>query len=110
VNTHIWLANYQLGNVELRHCYRLGWMASQSEVASAQESAFCIGRVKVHVVLYISSMSGDSLHCPFGKEGIRPCDFGKESLPVILSQPSQCYAEVIQHPPSSFLRPQCKVS
>jgi len=116
VNTYIGLANWQFGNIELRHCFWVAWVALQvevvfrAEVASALESAVCVGLVEMHLFLGISSVSADSLRCHFGKEGICPSGFDEAWPGVFLSQPSPCYAPETPRPTSSLLRLQLEVS
>jgi len=73
-------------------------------VVSTWESAGWVDQMEVHLFLYVSSMSADSLWCHIGKEGIRPCGFDKVLPGVFLSQPLPFYAPETQHPTCSLLR------
>jgi hypothetical protein len=85
-------------------------VACLAEVESALESALCVKRVEVHLFLYMSSVSADSLRCHFGKEGSRTFGFD-EALPgVMVSQPLPCFAQETQHLASSLLGPRHVVS
>jgi len=81
-----------------------------AEMASAVESAFCVGWVEVDLFLRVSGVSGDFLRCHCGKQVTWAfgCD---EALPGgFLLQPSPCYAKETQHPASSLLGLQGEVS
>jgi hypothetical protein len=84
-------------------CYRLGRVACRAEVESGLESTLCIGRVDVPLFLSVSSMSGDSLLCHFGKEDSRVFGFDEALPSVIVSQLSHFCAQELQHP-ASFVR------
>jgi hypothetical protein len=74
------------------------------------ESALCVGRVEVHLLVCVSSVFADSLQCHLGKEGSRTFGYD-EALPgVFVSQPSPCYAQETQHPASSLLGPRRVIS
>jgi len=71
----------------------------------ALESALCVGRVEVHMIVCVSSVSADSLWCRVGMKGSRMFGFD-EALPgVFVSQPSPLCGQETRHPTSSFLRP-----
>jgi hypothetical protein len=64
----------------------------------------------VHLILCVSSVSGDSSRFHFAKEGSRAFGFD-EALPgVFVSQSSPISSQEIQHPASSLLGPRCVVS
>jgi hypothetical protein len=74
-------------------------------VKSALESALCVGRVEVQLVMCVSRVFADSLRCHFGKEGSLMFGFD-EALPgVFVSQASPSCAQETQHPASSLLGP-----
>jgi hypothetical protein len=79
-------------------------------VESALESALCVGWVEVHVFLYVSSMSADSLWCHVVKEGSWPFGLDEALLGVFVSQPSPFCAQETRHPASSLLGPRRVVS
>ena len=99
-----------LQNDELRKCYRLGRVACQAVVEPALECALCVGRVEVHLFLYVSSVSADPLRCHFGKKGSRTFGFDEALLGVFVSYPSAFCAQQTQHPACSLLRPRRVVS
>jgi hypothetical protein len=69
-------------------CYWLGQLACRAEVKSALLSAIFVGRVEVHQIVCVSSVSADSLQCHVGKEGSWTFGFD-EALPgVFVSLPS----------------------
>jgi hypothetical protein len=68
-------------------CYQLGRVACLAEVESALESAICVGRVKVHLFLCVSSVCTDSLRGYYGKEGSRTFGFDKALPGVFVSPP-----------------------
>jgi len=59
--------------------------------------------VEVHLCLWASSMSVDSLLCHFNKEGYHPVHCDKPLPGVFLSQQLPVSAQATQHPASSFL-------
>jgi hypothetical protein len=60
-------------------------VARQAEVVSTMESVACIGRVEVHLFLFISSVSADSLRCHFGKKCSQTFGFDKALPGVFVS-------------------------
>jgi len=70
-------------------------VALRAEVASAQESAVCLGRVEINLCLCVSNVCAESLQCQFGNEGICSSGFDKAWLGVFLSQDSPCYTAEI---------------
>jgi hypothetical protein len=85
-------------------------LAFWAEDVSALLLSVCIGGVEVHLFLYSSSMSADSLQCHFNREGIHQFDFDEALLGVFLSQPSVYHALKTQHSASSVLGHVCEVS
>jgi hypothetical protein len=81
-------------------------LAFWAEDVSALLLSVCIGGVEVHLFLYSSSMSADSLQCHFNREGIHQFDFDEALLGVFLSQPLPFYDQVTQHPTFSLFGPQ----
>jgi hypothetical protein len=79
-------------------------------VASALESAVCVGGVEVHLLHCLSRVSADALRHYFAKEGSQACGVD-EALPgVFVWQPSLIYAKQTQPLTSSLRGPQCMVS
>jgi hypothetical protein len=82
-----------LGNVEPQQCYLVVWVAFRevvafpTEVASGQVLSVCDSYMEVHLFLYVSSLSKESLRCHFGKECICPVDFVEASPGVFRLQP-----------------------
>jgi hypothetical protein len=68
-NMYIRPANWQFGNIQLRIFPRLAQVACWAQLASTLESAVSIGWVNVHLCLYLSRVSGNSLRCNVFKEG-----------------------------------------
>jgi hypothetical protein len=85
-------------------------MARWREVASALESAESVGGVEVHLLLWVCSMSVDSLRSHFRKEGSRKCGFVEALRGLFVSQLSPCYGQETQYHASSLLRPRPVVS
>lgn len=67
VNTHVRPANQGLRKIDLRHCSRVARVAFRAEMASVLELAVCVSWVEMQLLLYVSSISVDSLWCHFAK-------------------------------------------
>jgi len=109
-NIFIRRVNWRFENVERQKCYRLGWVACRAKAESALDSPVCVGRVEVHLILCLSSVSADSFQCHFRKEGSRTCGFDDALLGVCVSQPSPFHAQETHVPASSVRGTQRVVS
>ena len=85
-------------------------MVFWAEMPSAVESAVCIGPVDVRLLLWVSSVTADTLQCHFGKKGIRLGGLDQALLGFFLSQHSRLYAQETQHPASPLVGLECEVT
>ena len=74
VYRHIQVAHLRFWIYELPHYYQVEQVEFRVDVVSVLVSAILVALIEVHLCLCISSMSGDSVLCRFGKEGSRPSD------------------------------------
>jgi len=107
--THIRVSHIQFRIRELPHCYRMEHVEFRVDVASVLGLAVCVAMLDVHLCHCVSSVSGDSVLCHFGKERSHLSDFPEVWPGVFPSQPSHVYAQETQLPVSSLRRLQPEV-
>jgi len=110
VYTHIWVADLRFRICAWPHCYCVEQVVFWVDVASGLVLAVWVALVEVHPCLCVSSVSGDSVLCDFGKEGSRPSDFPEAWPGVVPTQPLYFYGKPTQLPASSLFRLPPKVA
>jgi len=94
VYTHIRDAHLLFRSVEYSHCHQAAQVAFRASMVLVV--------VEVHLCLYPSNESVDTLLREYGKDDSPLFDFPQPLPCVFLSQPAPCYACETQHPTSSL--------
>ena len=94
------MATCQLGNIELLDYQWVEMVALRAEMESVLVANLFAGRAAVSQFCPAFSVSADSLHCHFGKEGISFCGFA-EAKPGVFPRQSLPPHPLETHCPTS---------